>query len=199
MLSLITYLPGAGGNHLKNLLCLWPGYANRSDLTPEVYENPSPERPPGEVWCVGGRNLQPIFFDRMTNSQHNWVLAAHVGEMFQYQSELSYLATKQVILITIDQLHERRQLETRQQRLGQQLHPYWLDEELVWLYRPDFIAKHFDLPSQNIFTVPLNVFWARNFVQSQTFLSMQQFLNINLDFEVSNRYHQLWCAANKFE
>jgi hypothetical protein len=198
MLTLVVYVPGAGGNHLKNLLCLSNSYANHSDLRPEVYENPDPNRPPGEVWCVGGRNLQKVFFERI-NSQPdcNWVLAAHVGEMFEYQQQLSAIENKQIVVVTLDHEHARRQLDQRQVRLGQCIHPYWLDEELTWVYQPGTLQKIFNQTNDQYYCLSIRDFWSTDFVQRE-FAKLTARLNVNLDFVAADRYHRLWCAANQF-
>jgi len=197
MLHLIVYLPGAGGNHLKNLLCLNHNYANCNDLRPEVYESPEPHRPPGEVWCLGGRNLQEVFFDQITQQPDKvWLRAAHVGEMFQYQHRLAAVKNKKLVIIGVDQASDQAQLMNRQQRLGQHVHPYWLEEELMWLYQPKFVSHHFDVEPSNIIKVSLSEFWHRDFVDSK-FQQIQQFLDVSLDCALANRYHRLWHSANR--
>jgi hypothetical protein len=199
VLNLVVYLPGVGGNHLKNLLCLSSSYANSSDLQPEVYENPDPRRPLGEVWCVGGRNLQDIFFERMDHQNNStWILAAHLGEMFQYQAQLEQINNKKIIVVSLDDDASRRQLDCRQQRLGQTIHPYWLDEELVWLYHPDVLSKIFSKSNDQYFCLPIKTFWNKNFVASNTFDQLTQFLNIDFDRVTADHYHHLWHKANKF-
>jgi hypothetical protein len=164
-LTLVVYVPGIGGNHLKNLLCLSDSYANHTDLNPDVYENPDPHRPPGEVWCVGGRNLQDIFFERMVKQpDFNWVLAAHFGEMIQYQSQLNSIDHKKIIVITMEDETNRRKLDQRQQRLGQCIHPYWLDEELVHVYSADTLSKLFNQTNDEYMSLPIEHFWHPEFV-----------------------------------
>lgn len=198
MLTLIVYLPGTGGNHLKNLLCLSDQYANHNDLTPKVYTQPDPKRPSGEVWCVGGRNLQDIFFERMQDSlDHKWVLAAHLGEMFQYQTELTQIVNKKIVIITFNDAADRHQLHQRHNRLGQNIHPYWLDEELVWLYKADSVSRLFDADDQ-YYSIDLTDFWHVDFVNRESFLKMKKFLDIDLDCSTADHYHKLWVAANKF-
>lgn len=198
MLTLVVYVPGAGGNHLKNLLCLSSSYANHSDFDPDVYEKPDPNRPDGEVWCVGGRNLQAIFFERMHHRPNdNWVLAAHVGEMFEYQQQLSAIDHKQMIVVTLDAPKARRQLDQRQLRLGQCIHPYWLDEELTWLYRPNTLQKLFDQTTDHYHSLCIEDFWQEDFVQLE-FAKLTAWLNVDVDVGSADRYHRLWCRANQF-
>jgi hypothetical protein len=198
MLHLVVYLPGSGGNHLKNLLCLSSNYANAADLDPAVYEHPDPKRPPGEVWCVGGRNLQDIFFERMTgHDDQNWVLAAHVGEMFQYQQQLAAIPNKKIVVISLEHEPSRRQLDSRQTRLEQCIHPYWLDEELIWIYQPETLKKLFNQTNDQYYQLSIRDFWAADFAQ-QGFAKLTAWLNVDLDFNTADRYHKLWCIANKF-
>jgi len=198
MLTLVVYIPGAGGNHLKNLLCLSNSYANCSDLDPTVYTQTDSNRPPGEVWCVGGRNLQEIFFERMLDCpDRSWVLAAHVGEMFEYQSQLSAIDHKQIVVVTLDYEPALRQLDQRQTRLGQCIHPYWLDEELTWIYRPETLQKIFNQTNDQYYCLSLKNFWSADFIQ-QEFAKLTAWLNVDLDFATADQYHRLWCIANKF-
>lgn len=199
-LTLVVYAPGAGGNHLKNLLCLANSYANNDDLIPEVYESPDPDRPPGEVWCVGGRNLQDIFFDRMTTApEKSWVLAAHVGEMFQYQTQLNLIANKKIVVIDLEDQQCRRRLDQRQVRLGQCIHPYWLDEELVWMYRSETLAKIFHSHAAQYMQISIKNFWSKHFVNSPEFDQLAAFLNVSVDRVRANRYHDIWHSANCFD
>ena len=198
MLTLVVYVPGSGGNHLKNLLCLSSGFANNSDLDPAVYETPDPNRPSGEVWCVGGRNLQEIFFERINNQPNcSWVLAAHVGEMFEYQQQLSAIDCKQMIVVTLDNEPARRKLDQRQLRLGQCIHPYWLDEELTWMYRSETLQKLFDQTSDHYYNLCIGDLWQKDFVQLE-FAKLTAWLNIRVDVDLADRYHRLWCQANQF-
>jgi hypothetical protein len=199
MLTLVVYVPGAGGNHLKNLLCLSNSYANCNDLDPAVYERPDPERPPGEVWCVGGRNLQEIFFERMVeHNDQNWILAAHVGEMFQYQQQLAAITNKKIVVISLEHEPSRRQLDHRQIRLGQCIHPYWLDEELIHIYQAHTLSRLFGTTGDKYFTLPIQDFWHKNFAKSLAFSQLESFLNIKTDSDLVDQYHRLWHAANGF-
>lgn len=196
-LDLVVYVPGIGGNHLKNLLCLSASYSNSSDLRPEVYENPDPKRPPGEVWCVGGRNLQDVFFDRMQQEpNHSWVLPAHFGEMCEYAPKLDAIPNKKMIVISMEDQASRRKLDQRQQRLGQCIHPYWLDEELIHVYRPEVLSKIFQHDPSQYMSLNIKDFWHKDFVSSDVFAQLKQFLNIELSNDTAQRYHHLWINAN---
>jgi hypothetical protein len=196
-LTLVVYPPGAGGNHLKNLLCLSSYYANSGDLDPAVYLSPAKTRAVGEVWCVGGRNLQDIFFQRMTdNPTSNWVLPAHFGEMIQFRDQINQQHHKKIIVLTIENQATRRELESRQTRLGQHIHPYWLDEELVGIYQPETLSKVFKNHTDQYISLGLDKFWAENFVTGGEFNRVQSWLNIDLSIDTAEQFHALWRRAN---
>ena len=148
MLNLIVYAPGAGGNHLKNLLCL-ADFANSADLDTSIYDFKDSLHANGEVWMRGGRTLQEICFDSMDqDAQARWVLPAHCGELQQFRDRLAAIEIKRAVIITLTTQVDRRRLDGRQLRLGQAIHPYWLDEELVWIYQPDTLNRFFGIATE---------------------------------------------------
>lgn len=196
-LDLIIYAPGSGGNHVKNLLCLSQYYANSSDLDTRVYDFADPERPPGEVWCRGGRNLQQIYFDAMAQApDQHWVLPAHFGEIMQFATQLASVHSKRVVLIGLEHEPDRRRLEQRQCRLGQNIHPYWLDEELTWLYRADVLSRLSNIPNQKFLSIDLGSIWHHGFVCSREFSELQSFLGVNIPNQQAQQLHHKWVHAN---
>lgn len=195
---IVMYVPGAGGNHVKNLLCASPAVANGHELDESFYDRWDPaNHAPGEVNCVGGRNIQPCFLERMQQSPDQiWVMPAHFGELAQYRSQLPDIAGCSVILITI--LHEdsRRQLMERQTRLGQHIHPYWLDEEIVHLYHADMLQGYFGFDPHQIFAVEMRDCWQRNWVDTQQFQDLGSFLHIPIPRDHCHRLHTKWWDLN---
>lgn len=195
---IVMYVPGAGGNHVKNLLCASPAVANRHELDENFYDRWDPaNHAPGEVNCVGGRNIQTCFLERMHQSPElTWVLPAHFGELAQHRSQLPDLADFRVILITI--LHEdsRLRLMGRQTRLGQHIHPYWLDEEIVYLYHPDMMQHYFGFGSDRIFVMEMQDFWQRDWIDSPQFQDLGSFLHIPIPRDHCHRLHTKWWDLN---
>lgn len=199
MTSLIVmYVPGAGGNHIKNMFCSSAAVANNHELDASLYDRWDPaNHAPGEVNCVGGRNIQPIFLDRMHQSPDLcWVLPAHFGELSQYRSQLPDLSNLRVILITIQHADSRRMLMERQTRLGQHIHPYWLDEEIVHLYHTDMLVDYFGFDHDHIFSIEMRDFWQRDWVKTNQFRDLDAFSNLDLSQDRCHWLHTRWWDLN---
>jgi len=191
----VVYPPGAGGNHLKNLLCLSGEFVNSHELDPAVYD--AQDRPPGEVWCVGGRNLQPAFFDRISQSPKTGsVLTAHFGELAQHRSRIAMIPRKRLVIITIDCESARRRLEQRQTRLGQNIHPYWLDEELVWCYQTEIYMRYHGVAAEHCLEIPMLDFWRSDLIESDTLPRIESFLDISIPRQPAKTLHDKWCHSN---
>lgn len=193
--TFILYAPGAGGNHLKNLLCLSEAYANSHELDQSVYD--AQDRCPGEVWCVGGRNLQPMFFDRMHHdASSRSILIAHFGELAQHQHAITTAPQPQLVIITLPPDHSRRQLQHRQQRLGQNIHPYWLDEELPWCYTTRMYQTYFEIPEHDCIELDLGDFWQPDFCTSPALDRLEMFLRITVPRDQAHTLHHKWMCSN---
>lgn len=191
----VVYPPGAGGNHLKNLLCLSGSYINSDDLDPAIYD--ATDRPPGEVWSVGGRNLQDIFFDRIQdNPGSSSILTAHFGELVAQRSRFDLVPDRKLIIITIVVAQSRQRLMARQHRLGQTVHPYWLDEELVHCYQTDMYARFFGVPAQCCVELQLHELWSQDLWQAGVVDRLENFLDIKVPIEPTKSLHQKWWQKN---
>ena len=194
---IVVYPPGAGGNHFKNMLCLGDTFANKTELDLDVYDpHKNPERCPGEVWCVGGRNIQPIFVDRMFDgSGARYVMPAHFGELAAWHHRFLGRSVG-VILITIDQQQDRNLLMTRQTRLGQHIHPYWLNEELVFCYQPGMFERYFAFDPEKILSIALSDFWSRDFVDADRLSVLDQRFDLDLPRPDMTVLHHRWWDLN---
>jgi hypothetical protein len=190
----VSYPPAAGGNHLKNILCLSNYFANHSELDSTVYDQKFV--PPGTVHCIRGRNVQDQFIQRIIdNPDQCWILAGHIGELAPYRSQL-LSQTRKFISISIDTPRECRMLEQRQQRLGQQNHPYWLHEEQPFFYQSLMYKTYFETSTDNILTVPLMNLWHPTLQQGQVLDSLDEFLSIKLERLPAEILHKKWCQQN---
>ena len=117
--------------------------------------------------------------------------------MFEYQQQLSAVECKQIVIVTLNDEHTRRQLDQRQVRLGQCIHPYWLDEELTWIYQPETLKKLFGRTDDQYYQLSIRDFWSTDFVQ-QEFAKLTAWLKVDVDFATADQYHRLWCTANNF-
>jgi hypothetical protein len=196
--TFVVYPPGAGGNHLKNLLCLTRQYHNSDELDPTVYDLNDPEnRPPGEVWCVGGRNLQDRWFDIWRQDPSaKLVLPAHFGELWQKRQKFCDVPNKRLVILGINSTESRRALESRHQRLGQTIHPYWLDEELPWLYQAHMYDTLFGISAEHCVEIDLLEFWHQDMNDNGTLAKIEQLLDVQIPRHASRLLHQKWVKHN---
>ena len=133
---IISYPPGAGGNHLKNILCLDRNFANSGDLNLAVYDEPI--QPPGTVHSRPGRNVHEYIVNDIVNSpDQRWILHGHYGELAPHREKINSITEKTFVLISINRPRDQELLTRRQQRLGYGHHPYWNQEEQPYLYRSE--------------------------------------------------------------
>jgi len=91
---------------------------------------------------------------------------------------------------------DRRLLARRQQRLGQHCHPYWLEEEQLYLYQPEMYQTYFNIPAQNIATVSLYDLWHPTLCDYAVINKLNDFLNVNINTESAQNLQQKWWQGN---
>ena len=169
-------------------------FANQGEMDLTVYDRA--DQTSGTVHSINGRNVQEVFVDRMIqNPDQCWLLSGHFGELAPVRNRLLTVDRK-FLIVTIDQLIDRRLLERRQQRLGQHCHPYWLEEEQQYLYQPDMYQTYFDVDSADIATISLYDLWHPTLKNYSVISQINAFLNINIDAERSQNLQQKWWASN---
>jgi len=188
---IIAYPPSGGGNHLKNILCLDSSFANSSDLDVKKYT--SGER---EVHSTTGRNMN---LDRVVAAetvQQDYILHGHFGELAPWRDRINAINNKKWVLLNFDTKRDRYLLNTRQHRLGQFSHEYYLNEEQPYLYQSEFYQSYFTGSAENIYTMALNDFWNPDFNQSQIIQQLNVFLNKNIDQAQAQVLHSQWHINN---
>lgn len=191
---IISYPPSAGGNHLKNILCLSNRFANHSELDSTIYDQSMNNQ--GTVHCIQGRNVQSRFIERIVNSPEQcWLLPGHIGELAPYRTEL-LTQQRKFIVISIDTPREHQMLDTRQKRLGQQCHPYWLEEEQPFFYQSLMYETYFATSASDILTVPLANLWHPTFQEGLVLNQVEEFLNISVERFPAQILQDKWCRAN---
>lgn len=191
---IVAYCPSAGGNHLKNILSLSSSFANHHETDLTIYDRA--DQTSGTVHSVSGRNVQNVFVDRMLEHPDQcWLLSGHFGELAPVRESLLKVDRK-FLIITMDQSIDRQLLEHRQQRLGQQCHPYWLEEEQPYLYQPKMYQTYFDVDPANIATVSLYDLWHPTLKDHSVIAHINKFLNIDIDVTPAQILQQKWCNIN---
>lgn len=190
--TIIAYPPSGGGNHLKNLLCASGVFANSSDLNLEPYNTGN-----REVHSTSGRNMNEYRMADALASLGNFILHGHFGELAQYRSEINTIEQKRFVIVTIDTSHDRRLLQSRQNRLGQQSHDYYLQEEQYFLYQPQMYNTYFTGQEADIFSFPLTELWHSVINYTTAWDRLNSFLGINIDLAQAQQLHDQWRANNQ--
>lgn len=190
--TIIAYPPSGGGNHLKNLLCLSGAFANSSDLDLVPYQAGN-----REVHSTPGRNMNQYRMADAMASSGDFLLHGHFGELAAFREVLNSIPQKRFIVVTIDTPQDRRLLQSRQSRLGQQSHEYYLQEEQYFLYQPKMYGTYFTGQAKEIFSFALTELWHPVINYTGTWDRLNSFLGINIDLAPAQRLHDQWRANNQ--
>lgn len=201
VINIIAYPPGGGGNHLKNLIGLsglfqdqWPWPWVREHwvgLTP--YDTPL--GPPGEVHSLPGRNIHQVFVDHIRQQSHgNYLLHGHFGELAAHADQIRSWSGVRWLIETMDDQADRDLLRQRQHRL--QYHPYWEDEEQIFLYRSEMYHRYFGSPRDQIHALPLRRLWQRDIVNSGVLEILQAAFALTIDPQLAQTLHGKWYDLN---
>jgi hypothetical protein len=195
--TFVAYIPGGGGNHLKNIMSLDPSFANSDDLDESVYSEIT--QPVGTVHSVPGRNLHEVYLQRAIDEPNrSWLLLGHFGELALWRDKILSIYEKRVVLITIDHDVDRRLIMERNDRLQQNIHPYWLNEEQYFLYQPAIYNTYFRVAAQDIFSIPLHHFWHPDLQKYHIVDRLNSRFGLNIPVDRAQRLHDLWWKYNFF-
>jgi hypothetical protein len=191
---IVAYSPSAGGNHLRNILCLSNSFVNSTEFDSTIYDRA--DQTSGAVHGIDGRNIQKEYLKRvMDNPLNCFALCGHFGELAEHREPLLNI-DKKFIIVSIDTVQDRQLLARRQQRMGQQTHPYWLDEEQPFLYRPPMYQSYFATLPSKILTISLYDLWHPTFNNGRVIQCINDFLNINIEITPALRLHEKWWRNN---
>jgi hypothetical protein len=199
--NIIAYPPGGGGNHLKNIIDLsgnfkdqWPWTWTRAHSV-GLTQYDSPLEVPGAVHSLPGRNIHEVFVQHINaNAQASYLMHGHFGELAAHADSISQWPSVRWIIIAIDSPDSRQQLLARQGRL--QYHPYWLDEEQIFLYRAEMYQRYFQAKHANILTVELDRFWHVDMVRSGVIDSIEHHYQLRIPRQPAQQLHRKWCDLN---
>ena len=200
-INIIAYPPGGGGNHLRNLCDLdgrfqeqWPWQwvrEQRVGLAP--YD--SPQGMPGEVHSLPGRNIHEVFVEQVTaQPTAHYILQGHFGELAPHAAAIRSWPDTRWLLVTMDREQDRHLLRQRQQRL--QYHPYWLDEEQIFLYRAEMYTHFFAARPDRVHGVSVEQLWQRDVTETGVLEVIAQAFDIAVDDTAARVLHHKWCELN---
>lgn len=200
-INIIAYPPGGGGNHLRNLCDLdgrfqdqWPWdwvREQRVGLAP--YDHPYGQ--PGEVHSLPGRNIHEVFVEEIeVRPAAHYLLQGHFGELAPHAAAIRSWPDTRWLLVTMDHQQDRDLLRQRQQRL--QYHPYWLDEEQTFLYRPEMYTHYFAARPDSVHGISVAQLWQQDIAVSGVLEAIAQAFDITVDPGAAQVLHHKWCDLN---
>lgn len=200
-INIIAYPPGGGGNHLRNLCDLdgrfqdqWPwDWVREQWQGLAAYDRPL--GPPGEVHSLPGRNIHQVFVEQITHhSSGDYLIQGHFGELAPYAREIRSWPGVRWLIVTMDHDQDRQLLRQRQQRL--QYHPYWLDEEQIFMYRSDMYVQYFGANPDQIYRLSVAQLWQQDLSVSGVLDVLQLAFDLVIDVGKARSLHEKWHALN---
>jgi len=200
-INIIAYPPGGGGNHLRNLCDLdgrfqdqWPwSWVREQRVGLQPYD--SPQGMPGEVHNLPGRNIHEVFVEEISmRPAAHYLLQGHFGELAPHATAIRTWPDIRWLLVTMDHDQDRHLLRQRQQRL--QYHPYWLDEEQIFLYRAEMYTHFFAAVPDRVHSVSVEQLWQRDIAASGVLDVLAKAFNIAVDTTAAQTLHHKWCNLN---
>jgi hypothetical protein len=193
---IISYAPGGGGNHFKNMLCLDPMFVNSKDLDVAVYSEQT--QPPGTVHSPPGRNVHETFLQGiLTDTEKCYIIHGHFGELAPYRDIINQIPDKKFLILGIDNELDQQLLDRRQNRLGHKQHSYYIKEEQPLLYRPAMYTSYFSGKTQeDVCVIPLYEAWHPDLSTHDIVGRINRFLNTNIDQSHAQHLHDLWWRLN---
>ena len=200
-INIIAYPPGGGGNHVKNLLDLsgmfrdqwpWPWVRKQYVGLQSYYQ---PMGPPGEVHSLPGRNIHEVFVDHITaHPLQQYLLQGHFGELAPHAAAIRSWCGVKWLILGMDDPRDRDLLRQRQHRLH--YHPYWLDEEQIFLYRAEMYQHYFGASLDQIHVLPLRLLWQEDLVTSGVLDILRSAFEISIDPQPAQALHARWRELN---
>jgi len=200
-INIIAFPPGGGGNHLRNLCDLdgrfrdqWPwSWVAEQYIGIGSYDRPPGS--PGDVHSLPGRNVREVFVNHVTNDPRaNYFLHGHFGELATYAAQIRTWPKVRWLVQTLDTGADRYLLRARQTGLG--YHPYWLDEEQIYLYQPSMYQHYFGASPALITCVSVKQVWSRDIRSSGVLDCIAMAFGIRVDPDSAQILHTKWCDLN---
>jgi hypothetical protein len=181
--NIISFPPGAGGNHLKNLI-------DNALLGKEI---DSLYKKNKTVHSNIGSN-----FNAKDLLEHKLTLG-HFGEIMSNQKIIRSLSPVKFIILSPDTLEDRVLLSKRRRQLGHHEDYYstlgnYFDGEQVFLYESFIYHYYFNIPLENTINISISDFFNEDIKPELKKIS--EFLEINFDYDQSNLLHKTWRSNN---
>lgn len=183
--TIIAFPPGAGGNHLLNLVSSSVSNNHISTLynsSETVHQWP-------------GNNFNK---DKLTE---NKITHGHFGEIMSHQELIRSIDLIKFIILSPDTFTDRTVLNKRRNHIGYECSSNTLgnyfDGEQVFLYEPFMYHHYFNVPMTDIMNISIIDFFKENIRDELEKISI--FLQIDLDVNHCLTFHKIWRANNNID
>lgn len=200
-INIIAYPPGGGGNHLRNLCDLdgrfqdqWPwDWVRQRRVGLQPYDQPPGQ--PGVVHSLPGRNIHEVFVQEVTDYLGGlYLLHGHFGELAPHAQAIRSWCGVRWLIVTMDDAEDRALLRQRQRRLG--YHPYWLDEEQIFLYRAEMYTHYFGATPEQIYQLPVRCLWQPDISRSGVLSILGRAFDLSIRSHIAQSLHTKWYNLN---
>ena len=181
---IISFPPGSGGNHLKNLLL-------SDTVNFNLYQSRRVHSQPGNNFKIDQA------YDKYGNTK-DCILLGHFAEVMSHQEKIKLWPDPKFILISPDTYTDRELLHARRKKIGSAYNNFdvgsYFDGEQVFLYEPFIYRDCFATSMSNIMNISITEWFVLDI--SPVLDRVAKFLNITLDTEYCFALHDIWCKNN---
>lgn len=182
---IISFPPGAGGNHLRNLLTLHDVNVSKLYSSLRVHNQPGSNFKISQAYDNNGQ-------------VNDCVLLGHFGEVMSHRDEIRTWPNLKFILISPDTYNDRTLLHARWIKLGPSYQNFKLgsyyDGEQVFLYEAFMFRDCFATKMSNIMNISISEWFTEDI--SPVLDRISKFLDLDLDIDKCLHTHKLWCEKN---
>jgi len=178
---IIPFPPGAGGNHLRNIITLDYNTAfTQYNKTPTIFHAQS-----------GGNLKEKNCIDALSIPGSH-TLHGHFAEIMSYQTYIDQIIDKKFVILSPDTPKDRALLHARQKFIGQSalIADDYFGQEQVFLYEVFMYNRYFNTPMSQIMNISISE-WITNDI-GPVITRLNQFLELDLDVNQVKQLHNIW-------
>ena len=198
----ISFPPGGGGNHMRNVITVASNFIDNQDYHQSILDQYT-----GRTFNVHGNDLASTALNGNINSfklhnatlndSENRVFYGHFAEFMSLRKEIASIKNKKFILLSIDTENCKKIWLARSKEIGQNSNSYeYYMGEQVFLYESSMYANQiFNCKPINVINVGLSE-WLNSDI-SNVLNRIEMFLSIKFDRDKVQAIHNKWVELNK--
>jgi hypothetical protein len=199
--AFISYPPGAGGNHLRNILAL------ASDFLPDnpYKQNMQDQYSPGGHIFVHGADLAQAQLRGNMNSfklhqavmapSKNHLLFGHFAEIASFRKDIKLIKDKKFILLGMDSQQCLDLWVKRSEHLKIGAGHCYFQGEQFFLYESYMYCDLFKTKESNVMNVSISEWFSAD-IQAPL-ERIARFLSCNIDYDECKLLHEVWWTKNQ--